>query len=634
MSYDVRLRERWIPLPNWFRSLVASKSGSVLLETAKFDEENFRSILFIEPLREIIANTVGDIDVVFQAIDELVGLGYHIAGYISYECGYTLQNLLPDRLPDEPLIRMGVFRAPIVFNHRTGIVESYTKATHVEGEGRVTIRESALEIPAADYAKQIDQIQKYLEAGHSYQVNFTDRVSGKFVGSPAALYQHLVDRQPVAYGAYMDCGDYQILSLSPELFYRATVDRIVVKPMKGTWPRGVNAKEDVRAAESLRQDAKNCAEHVTIVDLLRNDLGKVSVLGSVKVDRLMEVERYSTLHQMTSTISGTPAAEATPADIFRALFPSGSITGAPKRRTMEIIRELERCPRSVYTGAIGSFGPGGEACFNVAIRTLITKQDRFWLGVGGGITLDSDPETEYAECQLKASFLHARRVDFELIETMRVCGGIIPLLELHILRLKQSAAYFQIEFDEPSLRCLLAETLKERHASDERLRLTLDRNGRMDVCCSEINSVSWAGKILLSAARTASTDPFLYHKTSNRSFYEAALAEAQRDGFDEVLFLNEYGCVTEGAISNVFAHIGTSIITPDVSCGLLPGVQRTHMLSTNPAARTSTITMPELLRADQIWFCNALRGSRRIVSICDKQGNLLWHSDEHLPLWW
>lgn len=630
MNSDARSPRAWQPLPNWFRLQAANHPGSVLLETTRFDEENFRSFLFLNPYCQLAAKAAEEVEDVFRKIDEHLAWGRYVAGFISYECGYVLEGLPANRPIDLPLIQMGTFDTRLVFDHRTGEIKGTGELVSAERLGNEidagTIRETILEISEEDYTERIGRVRRYLEAGHSYQVNFTDSVSGSFAGSPSALYRNLIDRQPVSYAAYIDCGSYQILSFSPELFYRATTDRVVVKPMKGTWAKGVNLEDDERAARLLRHDPKNRAEHVTIVDLLRNDLGKICAPGSVQVERLMEVERYSTLLQMTSTISGVPSVGKTPSEIFRALFPSGSITGAPKRRTMEIISELERNARGVYTGAIGWFSPDGGACFNVAIRTVVTKANHLRLGVGGGITLDSNSTEEYKECQLKASFLYKAKMDFHLIETMRAECSAVPLLERHIKRLRESSEYFRIDFDEQNLRRMIAQVLHEYPGWAVRVRLTLERDGQAAMRCSELIPVPWTGRILLSPSQTDPTDIFLYHKTSARNLYDVEFSEAQRNSFDEVLFRNREGSVTEGAISNIFLRIGESIVTPSMRCGLLPGVRRTHILATVPNARTATITMSDLRSAQQIWLCNALRGVRPVARISDYQGNLFWQA--------
>lgn len=628
--------QRWHPLPERFRLLAAQQRGAVLLETAKFDEENFRTLLFLDPISELIAESPEQIESVFRQIDSYLAHGQYVAGFVSYDCGEATHNIpVRDPAPSDrlPLIHMGVFRAPIVFDHRTGHIIGFSgtiSENTPESLATARVERSILEISEDDYTRRIQSVQDYLAAGHSYQVNFTDRVTGSFEGSPSAFYRHLIDQQPVSYAAYLDLGSRQILSLSPELFYRASNGKISVRPMKGTWPRGLSLADDERAADQLRHDPKNRAEHVTIVDLLRNDLGKVCKLGSVHVDRLMHVERYTTLHQMTSTVSGSLDTAKTSSEVFKALFPSGSITGAPKQRTMEIIREIERMPRGVYTGSIGWFGPNGEAGLNVAIRTLTVSASTFVLGVGGGITADSIPHEEYAECKLKASFLHTQRhtqkKDFHLIETMRAVSAHIPLLDVHLRRLRDSAVYFEIPLDEHALRRDIARLLEHHFESEQRVRLTLEQDGQWNIAISPLEPIAWSGRALLSSHRTDASDVFLRHKTSNRQVYEAAFRDARQRGYDEVLFTNHDGFVTEGAISNIFLLLDGILVTPETDCGLLPGVQRNHILASNPSSKSRKITLQDLLRAEQIWTCNALRRNRPVTTINDEEGNVLWRA--------
>jgi len=640
MNSTTPIPRTWHPLPEWFRDIAAAGNGAVLLETARFDEENHRTLLFHQPIAELVANTAEEIPLALAAIDQHVANGRYVAGFASYECGehlyklnveniHELDSANKDTCTNVPFIRMSVFAEPIVFNHKTGVI---TGIATVPAEQNATdaahILNSKLQIGEDAYAEKILRIQDYLSRGHSYQVNFTDRITGTFEGSPIALHRRLLQAQPVSYAAYIDCGRYQILSFSPELFYRTTNGQIEVRPMKGTWPRGTTLEEDNAAADHLRNDEKNRAEHVMIVDLLRNDIGKVCRMGSVHVDRLMEVEHYRTLLQLTSTITGTLDARQSPSAIFTALFPSGSITGAPKRRTMEIIRELEEAPRDVYTGAIGYFGPNGEACFNVAIRTLRTEQQRFTLGVGGGITVGSNAADEFAECKLKASFLHSTAGEFQLIETMRAEADAIPLLDTHLRRLQQSAAYFQIPIDVRALRNELAKSLAYRTHETSRVRLTLDERGLWKVTITPLDEPAWSGCILLSSERTSASDIFLHHKTTHRERYRRAFEQATKDGFDEVLFINSEGFITEGAISNIFLLIDGVMVTPDTCCGLLPGVYRQHILDTEPTAQSRKVSLDELRTAERIWFCNALRAMRPVQTLTDPAGNVLWATSE------
>jgi len=631
MSIPTTCTRTWHQLPASFRYVTGRSRGAVLLETARFDDENFRTLLFCNPIAELISRSPDDVQSILNEIDSYTGSGRYVAGFVSYECGAQFQNTLADRRNtnfDVPLIRMGVFTAPIVFDHRTGRIEGAIAPPSNEAiqENREMARldRVVLQISDRDYTEKLFRVQRYLSEGHSYQVNFTDRVVGQFTGSPISLYRGLLQGQPVSYAAFINCEDCQVLSFSPELFYRTENGRITVKPMKGTWRRGVTLEEDDRAAEMLLADEKNRAEHVTIVDLLRNDIGKVCLMGSVHVDRFMQVERYRTLHQLTSTISGALDPARPPSEIFTSLFPSGSITGAPKRRTMEIIRELERGPRGVYTGAIGWFGPRGSSCFNVAIRTLITENQRFTLGVGGGITVYSDPTEEYAECQLKASFLDSLGREFQLIETMRSNGRDVSMLDAHLGRLKKSAAYFQIPFHEQGLRNELAGRLEAESCEESRIRLALDEQSRSNIAITPLGVVPWDGRIFLSPFRTEASDVFLHHKTTRREFYQRALEEAQKDGFDEVFFMNRDGFLTEGTISNIFLLIGGALVTPDASCGLLPGIFRQYILDTVPGSQSRAISFQSLLHAENIWVCNALRGSREVRTISDDGGKVLW----------
>ena len=520
---------------------------------------------------------------------------------------------------------MGVFNAPSIFDHRTGLVTGFQRRVEAEKETQAAeVHQVELQIAAEDYKQRVLTIKGYMAAGHSYQVNFTDRVSGVFTGTPLGLYEQVLSQQPVSYAAFLNLAGRQILSFSPELFYRIHQGRISVRPMKGTWPRGRNATEDEEAVRSLRNDEKNRAEHVTIVDLLRNDLGRVCELGSVNVDALMRVERYSTLHQMTSDISGSLQRHRTASDIFHALFPSGSITGAPKRRTMEIIQETERAARGVYTGAIGYFGPQGEACLNVAIRTLLVGTNSFMLGVGGGITVDSTARGEYEECKLKASFLTTRMPDFNLFETMRGVGAAIPKLEAHLRRMRDSALYFGVGYDEAGMRRDLASRLSATGAGEMRLRLLLQQNGRWSIEISPLEIVPWSGRVLLWPESVQASDAFLQHKTSNRALYRRASLKAQQLGCDEVLFCNEEGFVTEGAISNIFVTLEGQVITPHTTCGLLPGVERASILESCLDVKIGLVKLSEFFNADEIWLSNALRGSRSITMIVDLQGRVLW----------
>jgi len=393
--------------------------------------------------------------------------------------------------------------------------------------------------------------------------------------------------------------------------------QITTRPMKGTWPRGLDSSEDALAALALHHDEKNRSEHIMIVDLLRNDLGRICSTGTVRADDLFRVERYPTLLQMTSTVSGKLRPSVGWYELFRSLFPSGSITGAPKISTMRIIRSLEAAPRGIYTGSIGFIAPSGDATFNVAIRTLVVDKNTVTMGVGGGIVYDSDPTAEFAECHLKARFLTRTQPAFDLIETLLWNDGY-TLLPLHLDRLQGSCDYFDRRFDAAEIESRL-DALAATFAplSRHRVRLTLDSRGQVALTHSPLGPNTSECKVMLASERTSSTDVFLRHKTTHRPLYDRLFAEAQQAGFDEVLFCNERGELTEGAISNLFVRIDGRLYTPPLACGVLPGVFRRHLLEAVPSAEERVLTLGDLRAATDIYLCNSVRGLRKAGMSCE-----------------
>ena len=626
-----RDRAAWHALPMAFRVLAAQTPHAVLLETVKQDGDRDRSLLFLNPIAELVAETAQDVDRLLGDIDHHLANGSFVAGFFSYECGEYLAGLPPRQSvranPEEPLARLGVFGAPLEFDHSSGAIRgSLRAALNVENVQReqAVISTDGLRISRHDYDAALGRIHEYLHAGDTYQVNFTDKVDGYTESAPLAVYETLLRQQPVSFAAFLNDPTGPLLSFSPELFFRTARGRIEVRPMKGTWPRGRDLAEDKAAERQLRTDKKNRSEHVMIVDLLRNDLGRICKYGSINVDKLFHVERYNTLFQMTSTCSGVLQEWASPAQVFANLFPSGSITGAPKRRTMEIIRELESEPRGVYTGSIGYFAPVGEACFNVAIRTMKLRDGHLTMGVGGGITADSKSEEEFEECRLKAAFLTKRRPPFSLIETMH-CDGGIAMLSLHMQRLSNSAMYFGIRYDEERLRSELALAATSCGIVESKVRLEINEDGEWDIAASQLEPSIWRGRLLLAEDRMNSLDVFLHHKTTNRGVYERNFGVARQLGFDEVLFLNEHEHLTEGAISNVFLEKNGIWMTPSLGCGVLPGVKRTQMLQELHNVKERDLQISDLVGADSIFVCNALRGVRKVLSVETIDGLVIWH---------
>jgi para-aminobenzoate synthetase/4-amino-4-deoxychorismate lyase len=513
----------------------------------------------------------------------------------------------------------GVYSKAYIFDHRTGEFEGDTPEKIPAEEPNIdqsfAIQNLCLGIDEKSYAEKIAAIQEYIRAGDTYQVNFTDQVRFDFSGSAMALFAALINGQPVQYSAFLHGENWQILSFSPELFFRLKDHSIITRPMKGTARRGADNLEDKHIAHWLQNDLKNRSENVMIVDLMRNDLGRICEYGSVRVDQLFTVEKYETLFQMTSEVSGALRPGVRYSDIFASLFPCGSITGAPKHRTIEIIQELERGPRGVYTGAIGFFSPAREAVFNVPIRTVVLKNNCGEMGVGGGIVIDSLAEDEFRECLLKSEFLTRREEPFELLESILWKDGY-SLLTLHLERMQSSAMYFGFNFDrEVILAALEKEGKRLASGARAKVRVLLERSGAVKVTHIPVVEQTGMGKVAVSAIRVSSGDRYLRHKTTRRQLYDRQYEQALGQGYDEVLFLNERGEVTEGAISNVFIEKDGQWFTPPVSCGLLPGIYRRQLLETKPAAAERVLHLEDLASADAVYICNSVRGCRKVTVV-------------------
>ncbi|MEX2547574.1 MAG: bifunctional anthranilate synthase component I family protein/class IV aminotransferase [Chloroflexota bacterium] len=486
------------------------------------------------------------------------------------------------------------------------------------------------------YGERVERVLGYLRAGDCYQINLTDAFELFEPGDLLALYLRVRRAQRTSYGAYLDFGNPRIASFSPELHFRVRGNELLTRPMKGTASRGRSLAEDMERRSALATDDKNRAENVMIVDLLRNDMGRLCCYGSVTVPELFSVRPFGKVLQMTSTILGEMAGRPALGEIFAKLFPSGSVTGAPKRRAMQIIRELEGRPRGVYTGAIGYAAPGGDMTFSVAIRTLVAsgkrapveangekpaaplgvvppagRAERALLGVGSGIVVDSLAGEEYRECLLKAAFITEPGDPFELFETMRLEAGRACFAEQHLDRLRGSADYFGFPFDRTEAERLLSARARESGTGIWRLRLSLRHDGCLDLSSAPLDRSS--GRLLVGLAdeRVDSSDPFLQHKTTRRARHDRALSIARKGGLADLLFLNERGELTEGAVSNLFVETGGKLLTPPQESGLLPGVGRSNVLSGHANAAEAILRLPDLLRADAIYLCSALRGMRK-----------------------
>jgi para-aminobenzoate synthetase/4-amino-4-deoxychorismate lyase len=438
-----------------------------------------------------------------------------------------------------------------------------------------------------------------------YQINFTTRVRFKTTCRAWELFGSLVRRHPVPYAAFLNTGSEEIVSLSPELFFQIERGCITVRPMKGTAARGQTLEQDIACAEELRASEKNRAENVMIVDLMRSDLGRICRIGSVKTLKLFEVERYPSLWQMTSVIEGELVKGCTIGSVVHALFPSGSVTGAPKIRAMEHIARLEDSPRGVYTGAIGFFAPS-RARFSVGIRTAVLHQKNGIMGVGSGITYDSCASTEWEECGWKATFLTRSQPEFGILETL-LWRSRYRFLEAHLTRMRNSAEYFGFRFHCNRIRKALLELAQRLRTSPQRVRITLAKDGTFEISHGGLSTERF-GRVRISSRRVSTEDRFLYHKTTNRHAYDQELAATREAKCDDALFFNERGELTEGTIHNVFLVKNGVWRTPPVACGLLAGTYRESILKTRRTACEAILTLDDLTHADGVYLCNSVRG--------------------------
>ena len=542
-----------------------------------------------------------EVAAVLAKVEQASDTGLHAVGFVAYEAAHSLNPDLPplDGVEGMPLAWFALFlhrrpaRAyegvPVDDGTRIDLVPTLDQAAHAAAVGR---------------------IREYIAAGDCYQVNYTFPMTAGFSGDPLSLYRRICQGQKAPFSAYIDTGRFTIISASPELFFSLRSGVITARPMKGTARRGRWWSEDRKMAALLRDNPKERAENLMIVDLIRNDLGVVAKTGTVHVDSLFDLETYPTVLQMTSTVSARLRSGVGVAEIFRALFPCGSVTGAPKRRAMEIIHELEPTPRGAYCGAIGYISPDREARFSVAIRTLTLDRTvgTLTLGVGSGITWDASAEAEYRECLDKGAFLRQEE-GFDLVESLRLVQGKFSLLERHINRMAAAAAYFGFPFAAAEARRQLAV-----HAADSsgirKVRLLLSPDGRLTVSSEELSeeNIDRPLRIALAMERVHSTDPFVFHKTTRRGFFQRA--RANRPDCDELLFVNERGEVTEGTYHNLVVRLDGRLFTPPVSSGLLPGTLREELLE-RKEIEERILSPAELEEAEEVWLINSVRGWRR-----------------------
>lgn len=566
-------------------------------------------MLFSEPVEIITCWSPKEIIEAFAAIDAALDQGFHVAGGFCYELGYHLEPFLSDIAPDfsGPLFQVGVYGVPNrALPDEGGIQESSFSrhsAIHASLDGEA-------------YGMCVKTIKEYILAGDIYQANFTFPLRFAQDANVWSLYQSVLPHQNVPFGAVIDLPDLEAASFSPELFFRKIGNRVEARPMKGTAPRGESWEEDEANKTFLQSDAKNRAENLMIVDLIRNDLGRLAELGTVSVDNGFHVETYETLHQMTSTVSASIKPDTETLDIFRALFPCGSVTGAPKIRAMEVIAEQEIDPRGLYCGAIGYITPERDMCFSVPIRTV--SLDGFGgatLNVGSGVVADSAIEDEYQECLLKARFLTralARGINSEnpsvgLIETMRAVDGNVPLLQAHLTRLNRSAIALGLDVDVRKVKAALLSGISDS-TGEIRLRLQLEPDGSMSITSSPLASLPPDPVVIPAEQKLDSGDPLRRHKSTQRDIYDEERKRlVEVDGAIDVIFFNEKGHLCEGAITNVFVEVDGTMMTPPLSSGVLPGVMRAKLIDEWNVVEKET-TRDDLLRASRVIVSNAVRG--------------------------
>jgi para-aminobenzoate synthetase/4-amino-4-deoxychorismate lyase len=556
--------------------------------------------LFSNPVNIISCCNLENVTDSLRELETALASGLYAAGFISYEAGSAFDGAFPKRtVPDFPLLWFGVFKeAPVIFE------------TH--GKDLFAVPpELKAEVSADEYHDAVEDILTALRAGDIYQVNYTFRLRGGKTTGSFGLFEALMRKHPVPYAAYIDTGKQQIISMSPEIFLERNGNDIFSRPMKGTVKRHDDISIDLSHAEFLKNDTKNTAENLMIVDMARNDLGKVCCPGSIKVDPLFHVETYETLYQMTSTVHGKLKTDVTFTDILGACFPAASITGAPKVAAMKKIYELETSPRKIYTGSIGCIYPDGDFCLNVAIRTLLCSGEATELGIGGGIVYDSGKDSELEEAMLKSRFIHAAEPDFELLETMLLDKNKnITDLERHLARMENSARFFNFNFDLGKAFELIKSKTRLM-PGNSRLRLLLDFRGNFRLRAYPLKNIGWGlekAKIKLAEECVCSSNKFLRHKTTRRDFYNRQFKKATEAGLDEVIFVNERQEICEGAITNIFIQDDNGEwITPQLDCGLLPGVWRAENIDKLNAAE-KVLYVEDLKKAKKILIGNSVRG--------------------------
>ena len=548
--------------------------------------------IFTQPIKELKTRNLAEVADLLAQVENYQEQGYYVVGYVSYEAAPAFEE------------KLAVHRAPLLgeyllyFTVHDRVETSPIPLTYEEVDLPSKWREQT---SAEDYEKAISQIHHHLRQGDTYQVNYTVQLKQDLSVNPFAIYNRMVVEQEAGYNAYVEHDEMAVISMSPELFFEQIDRELTTRPMKGTTQRGLTDQEDLEQASWLEQDPKNRSENMMIVDLLRNDMNRISEVGSEHVERLCQVEQYSTVWQMTSTIKSQLRPDVDLVTIFRSLFPCGSITGAPKIATMEIIKNLEPQPRGVYCGTIGILLPNGRRIFNVAIRTIQLHQGKAIYGVGGGITWDSTWESEYREVHQKAAVLYRKQARFQLITTGKISQKNLLFEEQHLERLTKASRYFSYPFDPKKL---IQKIEKECQACDShqdyRMRISLSKSGEMELSLQILTPLSPSFcKAKLCQQEADLNQAFTYFKTTHRPHLTL--------GKQEIIYHNVAGELLETSIGNLVLKIAGKLYTPPINLGILPGIYRQHLLETGQV-KEKIMTLADLNQAEAVYGCNAVRG--------------------------
>ena len=552
-----------------------------------------RRLIFSQPIKELKTRKLSEVRAILHEIEDWQKKGFYAVGYVSYEAAPAFEK------------KLQVHKAPLL-----GEYLIYFTIHDRADEAPFPLAYDEVDMPAQwqsltteqEYEKAIGTIHHHIRQGDTYQVNYTVQLGAELNPQDSwAIYNRLVVEQNAAYNAYVEHDNQAILSISPELFFEEHRGELTTRPMKGTTNRGLTVAADLEQADWLRQDPKNRAENMMIVDLLRNDMNRISEIGSERVEQLCQVEQYSTVWQMTSTIKSQLRPEIGLGEIFDALFPCGSITGAPKISTMAIIKATEKAARGVYCGTVGICLPDQRRIFNVAIRTIQLEDGKAIYGVGGGITWDSTWESEYIETQQKSAVLYRKNPQFDLITTGKVEQGSLTFQDQHLKRLWEAARYFAYPFDEEKLEAELNQSLAELDPStDYRLRISIAKSGKVTCQREKLQALPETFcKAILVPQNANLQQPFTYFKTSYRPHLSL--------GQQEQIYYNAQGQLLESSIGNLVLQLDSHLYTPPVELGLLDGIYRQHLLATGQATE-KILSLDDLKSAEKIYACNALRG--------------------------